>query len=88
MFVADCRKSLKSRSTKKLGMKQVSSSQEPGVSYISVVDAVSVINYYVEIEHENELARRHAVTPPPRPPSDSGEELPHNTIVSLPKINT
>ena len=69
-------------------MKQkVSFSQEPGVSYTSTVDTINVINYYVEIEHENELVRRRVVTPPPHPPSDSGEELPHNTIVSLPKIN-
>ena len=87
MFVADCRKSLKSRSTKKLGLKQVSFSREPGVSYVSTVDTINVINYYVEIEHENELARRRVVTPPPHPPSDCGEELPHNTIISLPRIN-
>ena len=69
-------------------MKQkVSFSRESGASYLPPYEPIEVINYYVEIEHENELARRRVVTPPPPPPPDPGEELPHNTIVSLPKIN-
>ena len=69
-------------------MKQkVSFSREPGVTQLPAYNAVDVINYYVEIEHENELARKRSVAPPPPPPTDPREELPHNTIISLPKIN-
>ena len=66
----------------------MSFSQETGgPSHLPPYDPILVINYYVEVEYENELARRRIVTPPPAPPPDLGEELPHNTIVSLPKIN-
>ena len=90
LFFHFYRKSLKSKSTKKPpGVKsKVSFSQETGgPSHLPPYDPILVINYYVEVEYENELARRRVVTPPPAPPTDLGEELPHNTIVSLPKIN-
>ena len=62
----------------------MSFSQETGgPSHLPPYDPILVINYYVEVEYENELARRRVVTPP----TDLGEELPHSTIVSLPKIN-
>ena len=67
---------------------KVSFSQETGgPSHLPPYDPILVINYYVEVEYKNELARRRVVTPLPAPPTDLGEELPHNTIVSLPKIN-
>ena len=48
---------------------------------------MDVINYYVTVEHENELARRRVATPPPPPPPPPEDELPHNTVVALPQIN-
>ena len=74
---------------KPVGVKpKVSFSHETGSpSHLPPYNPILVINYYVEVEYENELARRRVVTPPPAPPSDPGEELPHNTIISLPKIN-
>ncbi len=67
---------------------KVSFSHETGgSSHLPPYDPIPVINYYAEVEYENELARRRVVIPPPAPPPDLGEELPHNTIVSLPKIN-
>ncbi len=51
-------------------------------------DPLEVINYYVIKEHEAELARNRVATPPPPPPPAVPEdELPHNTVVALPKIN-
>ena len=82
------RKSLKTKPSQRPGMKQkVSFSREAGATQLPAYNTIDVINYYVEIEHENELARKRSVAPPPPPPSDPGEELPHNTIISLPKIN-
>jgi hypothetical protein len=67
---------------------KVSFSHETGgPSHLPPYDPIPVINYYAEVEYANELARRRVVIPPPAPPPDLGEELPHNTIVSLPKIN-
>ena len=69
---------------------------------------IEVINYFVTVEHENELARysintqtsfimftallhhvhrQRVVTPPPPPPPEPEDELPHNTVIALPKIN-
>ena len=86
------RKSLKSLPTQKK-----SSSTKQKVSFgrsatpsasisLPPYNPIEVINYFVEVEHKNEMARRRVVTPPPPPPPEPEEELPHNTTVALPKI--
>ena len=88
-----------------------------GASSLPPYNPIEVINYFIKIEHENELnrytlsllctcmphyvarntitgcllslvswCRLRVVTPPPAPPPEPEEELPHNTVVTLPKI--
>ena len=85
------RRSLKSVDpSKKPGTKRsrVSFSSKPLSPPASLNNPMAVINYYVTVEREAELARNRVVTPPPTPPPPvPTDELPHNTVVALPCIN-